>query len=104
MACKDYVLFLKLLAPYAQNHLPCMLSERLHASGGSKKCVGALKVQAPPPKMFYTHHYEQYMDLADFQQAAEVVTNITAQYAAANSASQAPPINRLRPHGLSFLS
>ncbi|KAF5842818.1 Tubulin/FtsZ family, GTPase domain-containing protein [Dunaliella salina] len=55
-------------------------------------------------RRFYTHHYEQYMDLADFQQAAEAVTNIAAQYAAANSASQAPPIRRLRPHGLSFLS
>jgi hypothetical protein len=43
------------------------------------------------------------MDLADFQIASEVVANITAQYSDANSASQAPPIQRMRPQGLSFL-
>lgn len=61
------------------------------------------KLHLCPCHRFYTHHYEQYMDLADFQHAAETVTNITAQYAEANKASQAPPITRMRPRGLSFL-
>jgi len=44
------------------------------------------------------------MELSDFQQATETVANLTAQYAAADSASQAPAPARMRPRGLSFLA
>ncbi|GFH25084.1 uncharacterized protein HaLaN_22990 [Haematococcus lacustris] len=51
----------------------------------------------------YTHHYEQYMELSMFDHAAEVMTGITARYAATEQAQQPPPITRMRPRGLSFI-
>ncbi|KAG2495742.1 hypothetical protein HYH03_006339 [Edaphochlamys debaryana] len=54
-------------------------------------------------RRFYTHHYEQYMDIAGFAEAAEAVGELTQQYAALEGATQAPPVTRLRPRGLSFL-
>ncbi|KAG2450093.1 hypothetical protein HYH02_000197 [Chlamydomonas schloesseri] len=54
-------------------------------------------------RRFYTHHYEQYMDPGGFTSAMEVVGDITAQYRALEGATQAPPLTRLRPRGLSFL-
>jgi tubulin epsilon len=55
------------------------------------------------PCRVYTHHYEQYMEMSVFDHAAEVMANITAQYAAADTVKQPPPITRMRPRGLSFL-
>ncbi|KXZ56590.1 TUE1 protein [Gonium pectorale] len=54
-------------------------------------------------RRFYTHHYEQYMDPSGFEQALNVVADLTDQYAALEGATVAPPVTRLRPRGLSFL-
>ncbi len=51
----------------------------------------------------YTHHYAQYMDLAMFDHAVEVMKGITAQYAATESSAAPPAVTRQRPRGLSFL-
>lgn len=51
---------------------------------------------------FYTHHYEQYMELSMFTHAAETVTGIIDQYNAVDTAVP-PPTTRLRPRGLTFL-
>mmetsp|Transcript_11073 Transcript_11073/g.19222 ORF Transcript_11073/g.19222 Transcript_11073/m.19222 type:complete len:473 (-) Transcript_11073:121-1539(-) len=51
----------------------------------------------------YTHHYAQYMELSMFDHAAEVMANITAQYAATETNAAPPPVTRMRPRGLTFL-
>lgn len=50
----------------------------------------------------YTHHYEQYMDLAMFDHASETVSGIITAY---NEVDSAPPptVTRFRSRGLSFV-
>lgn len=50
----------------------------------------------------YTHHYEQYMELAAFDHAAETVAGIIEQYNAVDTVTP-PPVTRLRPKGLGFI-
>lgn len=54
-------------------------------------------------RRFYTHHYEQYMELSGFDSASEVVADLTHQYQQLEGATVAPPNTRLRPRGISFL-
>ncbi|GFR41169.1 hypothetical protein Agub_g1835 [Astrephomene gubernaculifera] len=54
-------------------------------------------------RRFYTHHYEQYMELGGFEEARECVADLTRQYQALEGATGAPAVTRLRPRGLSFL-
>lgn len=54
-------------------------------------------------RRFYTHHYEQYMDLSGFESAMEVVTDLTDRYQQMDGATRPPATSRLRPRGLSFL-
>lgn len=57
----------------------------------------------PMHHRFYTHHYEQYMDLSMFDHASEVFMDICEQYNAAGGTAHAPPASRMKPQGLSFL-
>lgn len=50
----------------------------------------------------FLHHYQEYMDVAGFEEAADCLTSLIDDYRAADSAAAAP-ITRLRPRGLSFL-
>lgn len=59
-------------------------------------------LRAVPPR-FYTHHYEQYMDISHFDEAAETVSDIIQKYADVEAAAGAPPVTRMKPLGLSFL-
>jgi tubulin epsilon len=52
---------------------------------------------------FYSHHYEEYMDLSCFDEAAETVSNIIAQYRSVDNVTVPPPVTRMKPRGLSFL-
>ncbi|GAX75354.1 hypothetical protein CEUSTIGMA_g2798.t1 [Chlamydomonas eustigma] len=53
-------------------------------------------------RRFYTHHYEQYMDLSMFDHASETVSGIIDQYNAVDTAVP-PPVTRFRSRGLTFL-
>jgi hypothetical protein len=50
----------------------------------------------------FLHHYEQYMELAGFDEAAEALASLVLDYSAADGAAPAPS-SRLAPRGLSFL-
>lgn len=50
----------------------------------------------------FVHHYTEYMDAAVFDEAAESLNSLIADYKTADTAAPAP-VTRMRPRGLSFL-
>jgi hypothetical protein len=50
----------------------------------------------------FLHHYQEYMDVAAFDTAAELVASVQSDYAEADVA-QAPPPPTPRAQGLTFL-
>eukprot|EP00878_Enallax_costatus_P034015 GHUV01037615.1.p1 GENE.GHUV01037615.1~~GHUV01037615.1.p1 ORF type:complete len:133 (+),score=33.23 GHUV01037615.1:1099-1497(+) len=53
-------------------------------------------------RKIFVHHYTQYMDAAGFDEAAECLNSLIADYRAADNAASAPVV-RMKPRGLSFL-
>lgn len=54
----------------------------------------------PHPRLFL-HHYEEYMERAGFDEAAETIAALAESYRAADGA-RPPPVARLRPRGVAF--
>ena len=53
------------------------------------------------PRRLYTHHYQQYIEVAEFDAALEAAAWLTDSYQQLNDTSQPPDLARLRPQDAS---